>query len=135
MATPEEENLAQFRRLCDTATPGIEGVKHDGALYRQAKWANESATAAKAASEGLNSRLHPGTTGVRFEGDLYGILRRTEYNTAVTTQLVSALKAVAGGETFSEEKLLAGIADLFKKTVTVDVTLTQPAAQESETAK
>lgn len=102
-------NQATFNEASASVLPGKTGVRHDGALFKQAKFANEAATAASKSSAEMQGRFHPGAAGVRFEGDLYGILRRTEYNTAVTAQLVSALKAVAGGESFDEAKLLAGI--------------------------
>ncbi|WP_341394076.1 hypothetical protein [Arthrobacter sp. G119Y2] len=103
------DNQAKFNEATDSVLPGKTGVRHDGSLFKQAKFANEAATAANKTAGELLGRFHPGKAGVRFEGDLYGILRRTEYNTAVTHQLVSALKAVSGGETFDEAKLLAGI--------------------------
>lgn len=95
-------NQEVFNEASASVLPGKQGVRHDGALFGEAKWANKN-------SADLLNRFTAGSTGVRHEGDLYGILRRTEYNTAVTAQLVSAIKAVAGGESFDEAKLLAGI--------------------------
>lgn len=99
-------NQAKFDEASASVLPGKEGVRHDGALYKEAKWANKN-------SADLLNRLTPGKAGVRFEGDLYGILRRTEFNTAqsnATIQaLVGALKAVTAGESFDEAKLLASI--------------------------
>ena len=107
MATKEEElNLAQFKEVYKQSTPGIPGAKFEGGLFGNARKASE-------ASAALLDRLTAGKAGVRFEGDLYGILRRTEYNTAqsnATIQaLVGAIKAMSGGQTFDEAKLLEGI--------------------------
>lgn len=121
------DNQTKFNESTDSVLPGKEGVRHDGALYRQAKHANIHAEAGKNAAEALLDRFGAGKAGVRFDGDLFGMLRRTEYNTAVTAQLVSALKAVAGGESFDEAKLLAGIdktvRDAMADTVKVEVSV------------
>lgn len=110
----EAQNLARFNAIHDSVTPGKEGVKFDGALYEQAKWASANSAA-------LVNRLTPGKTGVRHEGDLYGILRRTEANTAVTAQLVAALKSVSGGQAFDEAKLMAGIESAVKAGVAAGI--------------
>lgn len=110
----EVQNLERFNAIWHSTTPGKEGVKHDGDLFKEAKWANKN-------SADLLNRLTPGKAGVRHEGDLYGILRRTEYNTAVNTQLVSALKAVSGGQAFDEAKLLAGIEKAVKAGVAAGI--------------
>ena len=96
------DNQTKLDYLFETATPGKSGFKHDGPLFTEAKWANKN-------SADLLNRFTPGQSGVRHDGDLYAMLRRTEANTATTAQLVSALKAVAGGEAFDEAKLLAGV--------------------------
>lgn len=128
MATVEEENLAQFKAVYASVTKGIAGKKHDGDLYKEAKWANTN-------SASLVNDFAAGQAGVRFEGRLYGMLRRTEYNTAATNStiqaLVGALKAVTTGATFDEAKLLASIStttraafdEALKASVPAEVTL------------
>ena len=106
MATAEEQNLAQFKETYHQVTPGIPGAKFEGPLFGNARKAAES-------SATLLDRLSAGKAGVRFEGDLYGILRRTEFNTAASNAtiqgLVGAIKAMSGGASFDEKKLLDGI--------------------------
>lgn len=104
------DNQTKLDYLFETTTPGKSGFKHDGQLFAEAKWANKN-------SADLLNRFTPGQSGVRHDGDLFAMLRRTEYNTAVTAQLVSALKAVAGGESFDEAKLLAGIDKTVKQAI------------------
>lgn len=128
MATVEEENLAQFKAVYASVTKGIAGKKHDGDLYKEAKWANTNSAA-------LVNDFAAGQAGVRFEGRLYGMLRRTEFNTAATNStiqaLVGALKAVTTGATFDEAKLLASIStttraafdEALKASVPAEVTL------------
>ena len=114
------DNQATFNEASGSVLPGKEGVRHDGALFKEAKWANKN-------SADLLNRWGAGQSGVRHDGDLYGMLRRTEHNTAVTAQLVAALQAVAGGEAFDEAKLLAGIdktvRDAMADTVKVEVSV------------
>lgn len=108
MATLEEQNLSEFKAVYASVTKGVAGKKHDGDLYKEAKWANSN-------SASLVNDFAAGQAGVRHEGRLYGMLRRTEANTAVIPQLVGALKAVSGGEAFDEAKLLASIARVTKE--------------------
>lgn len=89
------------------------GAKGDTTVRGEIAWIADNFKALHS----LNDRFGAGISGVRHDGDLYGMLRRTEYNTAVNTQLVSALKAVVGGETFDEAKLLAGIDKTVRKAV------------------
>lgn len=89
------------------------GAKGDTTLRGEIAWIADNFKALHS----LNARFRAGKSGSWTEGDLYGILRRTEYNTAVTAQLVSALKAVAGGESFDEAKLLSGIDKTVRKAV------------------
>lgn len=135
MATLEEQNLAEFKAVYASVTKGIAGKKHDGDLYKEAKWANTN-------SASLVNDFAAGQAGVRFEGRLYGMLRRTEHNSAqamtntaatnATIQaLVGALKAVTTGATFDEAKLLASIStttraafdEALKASVPAEVTL------------
>lgn len=127
MATNQEK----FNALYDSGTPGIDGVKFDGALYKQAKEAAASANQAEATSGALLDRFTAGVPGVRFEGDLYGYLRRIEQvcitNTAVIQNLVAALANVTGGQAFSEARLMDGIA------ATLQENLPEEPANELET--
>lgn len=142
-ATKEEvQNLAQFKAVYASVTSGIEGVKHDGDLFKEAKWANKN-------SATLLNDFTPGKAGVRHEGHLYGILRRTEHNSAqamantaatnATIQaLVGAIKALSGGQTFDEAKLLksieettkASFAEALKAAAPAEVTLKVEGGQE-----
>lgn len=110
MATNQEKHNAIY----DSTTPGIAGVKTDGALYAKTKEAASLAAGAKDSADDLRDRFAPGVANVRFEGDLYGYLRRIEQvcitNTSVIQNLVAALSNVTKGAAFSEEKLMAGIA-------------------------
>lgn len=110
-------NQAKFDEASASVLPGKEGVRHDGALYKEAKWANKNSADAKKGVDVLMDRFAAGKAGVRFDGDLYGMLRRIDGNTVVITQLVSALRAVAGGESFDQEKLLAAIEKLLAEAV------------------
>lgn len=103
-------NQVKFDESADSVLPGKEGVRHDGALYRQAKDGRIYAETAKNHLESLQDRWAAGKSGVRFDGELFGMLRRTEANTAVFQNLVKALANVSGGEKFDQDKLLAGIA-------------------------
>ncbi|MET4061534.1 hypothetical protein ABIB35_003107 [Arthrobacter sp. UYP6] len=92
--------------ILDTKIPVTNGTKGQTTNLRtELAWLPDNFKALHA----LALRFRPGKSGAYHDGDLYGMLRRTESNTAVTAQLVSALKAVAGGESFDEAKLLAGI--------------------------
>ena len=103
-------NQTVFNESSASVLPGKEGVRHDGALFREAKGANKN-------SATLLDRFAAGKAGVRFDGDLYGMLRRIEGNTAVIQNLVKALANVSGGESFDQAKLLAGIEKLLAEAV------------------
>lgn len=99
-------NEIKFHKGMDSVLPGEAGVRHDGDLFKEAKWGNKNSAA-------LVNDFAAGQAGVRHEGRLYGIIRRTEYNTAQSNAaiqgLVGAIKAMSGGQQFDEAKLLEGI--------------------------
>lgn len=112
-------NEALFHEGMYSILPGKEKVRTEGALFREARHGRIYAETAKNHVEGLVNRLAPGQSGVRHDGDLYGMIRRTEaYAAAFNAQLaavVGALKAVTGGDTFDEAKLLESIARVTKE--------------------
>lgn len=95
-------NQSKHNDIHYTLTGGEQGVKEAGPVYVAVT------SAARDAAKILDT-LTPGKAGVRSAGLIVGMLARIESNTAVTQNLVKALAAVAGGESFDQEKLLAGI--------------------------
>lgn len=89
------------------------GAKGDTTVRGEIAWIADNFKALHS----LNDRFGAGKSGVRFDGDLYGMLRRTEGNTAVIQNLVKALANVSGGESFDQAKLLAGIEKLLAESV------------------
>lgn len=110
---------------------GGAGTTGDTTLRAELAWLADNFKALHS----LNDRFGAGKAGVRFDGELFGMLRRTEAtsvtNAATIDNLVTALAKVSGGEKFDEAKLLAGISaatkaafdDALKAAAPAEVTL------------
>jgi hypothetical protein len=117
--------------ILDTKIPVMNGKKDQKTSLRtELAWLPDNFKAL----HNLNARFRAGKEGHWHEGDLYGIIRRSEFNTAAANATVQsmtkALAAVSGGESFDEDKLMAGIKTLmdeqFAKVVDVNITVGKP---------
>ena len=95
-------NQEKHDTIYHTLTRGEGGVKSAGEVF-------VAVTTAATDTAWLRDQLTGGEAGVRKAGGLISLLARIEANTAVTKELVGALKAVSGGQAFDEAKLLAGV--------------------------
>lgn len=128
--------------LLDTKIPVMGGTKGQQTTLRtELAWMNDNFKALHT----LAARFQPaqaGKEGVRAavpEGDLFGVLRRTEFNTAATNATIQSLvKTIATmseagtGAKVDQAALLQSIEDLlddqFEKKVGVEVTVNTPVA-------
>ena len=133
--------------LLDTKIPVRNGTKDQKTSLRtELAWLPDNFRAL----HDLAIRFRPGKAGHWHDGDLYGMFRRAEFNTAAANATVQsmagALAAVSKGEALDVDKLLAGIESLlddqFEKKVGVELTINNPTAEpvralveDDETAK